>query len=142
VLDKTEQPTRRRAFAVLAVSIPAIAADSLANAAPMPSREFIRCKELYSAWFGLVLADWPNDETAYDAYDKRVESALEEYSSSLDELIALPPTRQKLSELLSLAVLESKGDQLDGEERDFLSAERALAGAMQTFEAIGEVIHV
>jgi hypothetical protein len=104
----------------------------------VPSYEFLRCKALYGVWHSLVTADWPRDAEGNAAHERQVETALEEYYAALDTLIALKPSQQKLTELLSLAVMESKNDHLDGEECDLLSADQVLRASLQTFEALGE----
>lgn len=143
--DDTTKPSRRRALSALAAgSALAIAGVGHGNAASIPSSEFHHCKARYYAWFELVMSDWPTgpdwpkDTSVYNAYEERVGAALDAYYFALDDLVSLPPSRQKLSELLSLALLESKGDQRDDKERDFLSAEHALVAALETFEALGQ----
>ncbi|MBS0252596.1 MAG: hypothetical protein JSR78_16190 [Proteobacteria bacterium] len=89
------------------------------------SAAFVECKELHAKY------------TSAPEGDLR-DATLSKLCEAKDRLFALPPSRQKLNELLSLAVIESKPSLVEGEQYDLLSAEAALAEALQTFEALGE----
>lgn len=67
------------------------------------SQAFRDCQSRYAAWLALDPDEFAADSTA----------ALDAYYNALDDLIAMAPSQQKVSELLRLAMV-SGGRQIEG----------------------------
>jgi hypothetical protein len=141
-----DNPTRRSAMSLIAAATPMLAgatgaavAGTAAGAASMPSAEFLECKARYAAWLD-ELYSWPADKPCSPEYDTHVEicdAVMESYGEAFERLCAMPPSQQKLSELLALAVLNCRDVGKD-DGFDILSGESEIVAAFAAFEALGQ----